>query len=245
MMIASEPPSVPANPRHPPTVTEPRASRWLVLLVVADLAFLALAVPPYLTLDVTRSRIPPPAGVPAYYPLLVAHVVFGSVAMLTAPLQLWTWFRRRRPGAHRIAGRVYVFAGVLPAGIAGLMLGAVTPFGPVIRASNVLLAILWLTCTTAGFRMARRRRLVEHRRWMIRSVVLTLSIVTNRVWAVIAAVVLVPQLPTTFGGNEMLMVQAIAGLSGWLGWVLPLVITEWWLIERGVPATPNRQFAPA
>jgi len=55
---------------------------------------------------------------------------------------------------------------------------------------------------------------------------------------------LVPQLQTTFGGNEALMIQSIAGLSGWLGWVLPLLVTEWWLDARreskapltGVPA---------
>ena len=67
---------------------------------------------------------------------------------------------------------------------------------------------------------------------MIRSVVLTLSIITNRIWAVVWVIVLVPQLQTTFGGNEALMVQAIAGLSGWLGWVLPLLVTEWCLDAR-------------
>jgi hypothetical protein len=83
--------------------------------------------------------------------------------------------------------------------------------------------------------MARQYRVAEHRRWMIRSVTLTLSIITNRIWAVMAFLVLSPQLATTFGGNEMLMVQTIAGLSGWLGWVLPLLVVEWWLVE-GQPA---------
>ena len=50
-----------------------------------------------------------------------------------------------------------------------------------------------------------------------------------------------PQLATTFGGNEALMVQTIAGLSGWLGWVLPLLITEWWLDAR---REPTRTTAP-
>ncbi len=31
------------------------------------------------------------------------------------------------------------------------------------------------------------------------------------------------------------MVQSIAGLSGWLGWVLPLLVTEWWLDTRRAP----------
>jgi hypothetical protein len=134
--------------------------------------------------------------------MLVAHVAFGSTAMLTCCLQLWPWLRRRHPGVHRSVGRRLMFGGVVPAGLLGLMLGAVTPFGPIIRASNVLLALLWLFTTTAGYRMARQRRFVEHRRWMVRSFALTMSIITNRVWAVIWFLVLSPQLQTTFAATR-------------------------------------------
>jgi uncharacterized membrane protein len=201
-------------------------------LALVALAFIAFALPPYLSLDPARSRIPPPAGVPAYYPLLVVHVVFASIAMVTACVQLSPWVRQMRPAWHRLSGRLYIFGGVLPAGLAGLVIGVLTPFGPIIRASNVLLAVLWLTCTLVGFRMARGGRYADHRRWMTRSITLTLSIITNRIWAVVFTLSLGPQLHTTFGGNEMLMVHAIAGLSGWLGWVLPLLAVEWWVIER-------------
>jgi uncharacterized membrane protein len=211
------------------------------LLAALAAAFIAFALTPYLTFDPSRSRIPLPPDFPAYYPLLVAHVVFASVAMAAACLQIWTWLRRRYPPAHRLTGRVYVFAGVLPAGLAGLVIGSVSPFGPTIRVSNVLLALLWLTCTLTGFRMALQGRVTEHRRWMVRSVALTMSVITNRVWAIVFTLAFLPQLPTTFAGNEALMVQTIAGLSGWLGWVLPLLVAEWWIVERP-PLLPH---APA
>ncbi len=83
-----------------------------------------------------------------------------------------------------------MFAGVLPAGVIGLVIGALTPFGPVLRASNVVLALVWLTVTITGYRAGRQYRLVDHRRWMIRSIVLTLSIITNRMWAVVWVVTL-------------------------------------------------------
>ena len=51
-------------------------------------------------------------------------------------------------------------------------------------------------------------------------------------WAVVWILALLPQLPTTFGGNEQLLVQTVAGLSGWLGWTLPLLAVEWWLETR-------------
>lgn len=205
---------------------------WIAPLALLTLAFIAFSIPPYLTLDPARSRVPQPPAFPQHYPLLVAHVLFGSIAMVTCCVQIWPWFRRRYPAAHRTIGRVYVFAGVIPAGILGLIIGAVSPFGPTIRVSNVLLAILWLSCTITGFRMARQHRLAEHRRWMIRSFALTMSIITNRVWIVIVTLSLLPQLSTTFQGSEALMSQTIAGLSGWLGWTTTLIVAEWWIEPR-------------
>jgi hypothetical protein len=200
---------------------------WISPLAMIALAFIAFSLPPYLTLDPAKSRIRPPEGFALYYPLLVAHVLFATMAMLTCCAQIWPWLRQRYPAAHRAIGHLYVFGGVIPAGIIGFMIGAVSPFGPTLRASNVLLAILWLTFTITGFRMGRQLRIVEHRRWMIRSFALTMSVITNRIWTAIAVIVLLPQLPTTFEGNETMMIQSIAGLSGWLGWVIPLLLAEW------------------
>jgi hypothetical protein len=45
---------------------------------------------------------------------------------------------------------VYVFAGVLPAGLTALVVGAFSPFGPVAAASSVLLAPLWIAVTITG-----------------------------------------------------------------------------------------------
>jgi hypothetical protein len=217
--------------------------RWAVVPVgLIALAFVAFALPPYLTLDPAQSRIPLAGSARAYYPALVAHTVFGSVAMLTSCLQMWPWLRRRHRRAHQRIGRVYVFGGVVPAGLMGLTIGGMSPYGPVLRASNVLLAMVWLGVTLTGFRMAQRNRMDAHRRWMIRSFALTMSVITNRMWSVIWFLTLSPQVATTFGGSETLMIQAVAGLSGWLGWVLPLLVAELWL-ERGTYRRPAASMA--
>nr|WP_158880862.1 DUF2306 domain-containing protein [Amycolatopsis anabasis] len=205
---------------------------WVVPLAFLAAVFLVYSLPPYLGLDPASSRVPAPPGVGWYYPALVAHIGFASVAMVTCVLQVWPWFRQRHPVAHRRIGRVYVFAGVLPAGVMGLAIALAGPFGPVAATSNALLAVLWLIFTIAGFRMARARRFGEHRKWMIRSFALTMSIISNRIWAVVWALALEPQLATTFGGSEQALGQAIAGLTTWTGWVFPLLIAQWWL-ERG------------
>jgi hypothetical protein len=222
---------------------------WIAPLAVISIIFVAFSVPPYLSLDPRRSRVPQPDNFAAHYPILVAHVIFGSIALLTAWLQIWPWLRLHHRGVHRIVGRVYVFGGVLPAGIMGLTIGLFSPFGPVAQASNVLLAALWLTCTATGYLMARQHRYVEHRRWMIRSFALTASIISNRIWGVVFYLILSPQLDTTFHGDEGLMTWLISAGAAWLGWTVPLLIAEWWLERsprraRPVTAAPVMAGAP-
>ena len=206
---------------------------WIFPLGALVTIFLAFSLPPYLSMDPSRSRVPQPEtlGV-AHYWTLVPHVLFGSIALATAVLQIWPWFRRTHPQWHRRAGRLYVFGGVLPAGLAALVVGFFTPFGPVAAASNVLLALLWPAFTVTGWRAARDGRYADHRRWMIRSFALTASIITNRIWGAVAFIALAPQLDTTFHGDERLFSWTIAGISTWVGWTLPLLAAEWWL-QRG------------
>ncbi|WP_084485635.1 DUF2306 domain-containing protein [Nocardia beijingensis] len=213
----------------------PRVGPLLVLVF----AFVAFSLPPYLTFDRSLSRVPDP-GFALHYPLLVVHVICASTAILSCGFQVWPWFRGRHPRLHRIIGRAYVFAGVLPAGLAGVVIGATSPFGPVARVSNVMLALLWLITTLAGLRAARERRFGDHRRWMIRSFALTLSIMLNRVLGAILFLLLNPLLDTTFHGDETLLVQTIAGIGTWLGWTSSLLIAQWWLDRRPRPATVPR-----
>ncbi|MGV0802000.1 hypothetical protein ABQF26_33820, partial [Mycolicibacterium elephantis] len=69
----------------------PGASRrWLapaLILVVA--AFLAYSLPPYFT---GGTRVT--ATFALHYPLLVVHVMLGSVAMVAAVAQIWPGLRR-------------------------------------------------------------------------------------------------------------------------------------------------------
>jgi uncharacterized membrane protein YozB (DUF420 family) len=240
-MTTTDPTTAHADPTHP--ADRSREQRrwwrrpWVAPLVVVSVVFVAFSLPAYLTGDPADARVPIPEHLGAlYYPLLVAHVVFGSIALLTCGLQVWPRFRHRHPVAHRRIGRLYVGVGVLPAGTIGLVLAAVSPFGPVARVSGVLMSSLWLTFTIVGFRMARQRRHVEHRRWMIRSFALTASIITNRVWSVVWVLVLWPQLDTTYHGDETLLIQTVAGITAWLSWVSVLLIAEWWLERDAVSA---------
>ena len=62
-------------------------------LVVVIAAFLADSLPPYLTGDPGQSRVPATFGL--HYPLPVAHVMFATVAMVSAVAQIWPGLRVR------------------------------------------------------------------------------------------------------------------------------------------------------
>src|SRR5258707_306020 len=64
------------------------AAKWLApALAVVVAAFLVISLPPYFTGDPARSRVP--ATFFLHYPLLVGHVMFASVAIVTAVAQIW------------------------------------------------------------------------------------------------------------------------------------------------------------
>jgi hypothetical protein len=195
----------------------------MVPLALLVAAFLFISLPVYVTLDPARSRIALSEGFPLHYPFLVAHIAFGTVAMVTVVLQVWPWLRRRHPVVHRWSGRLYVFAGVLPSGLLALV---ITPFavGPV---GNAVGGILWLGTTIAGYRMVRQRRYAEHRRWMIYSFALCLQIVEGRVMVIAAP---------AFPGFTPDALPPILEAASWIGIVINLLIAQWWL-ER----TANRR----
>ena len=139
-------------------------------------AFLLFSLPPYFT---GGTRVPATFGL--HYPLLVAHVMFGSVAMVTAVAQIWPRLRARHPRTAPSHGRVYVGAAI-PAAVFAMVIGAATPFGPLLAVSNVLLGAVWLWFTVNGFAAARQRRFADHRRHMVRSATVALSTITNRIW---------------------------------------------------------------
>ncbi|MGC4892193.1 DUF2306 domain-containing protein [Micromonospora sp. DT31] len=206
---------------------------WILPLTAVVLVFLYNAVPRYWTFDKAQSLIPQPGNFELHYPLLVGHVTFGTIALATTVLQVWPWLRRRHPRIHRISGRLYVFAGVLPSAVLAVSVGVVSLSGPSVRVSSVISSSLWVACTLIGWRMIRQGRQTDHRRWMIRSFALTMSIVMSRVLGKLFTATILPMPDTTDLAQLAVWGQSLAGLAVWPGWILPLLFAEWWVVERG------------
>ncbi|KUI45059.1 hypothetical protein AU197_12470 [Mycobacterium sp. IS-1590] len=214
---------------------DPVSRLWALALAVVVACFLGFSVPPYLT---GGTRVP--ATFALHHPLLVFHVMVASAAMVTAVVQIWPRLRIRRPALHRRCGRVYV-ATAVPAAASAMVIGALTPFGPLLAVSNVTLGALWLWFTVRGYVAVRSRRIADHRRDMVRSAALALSVITNRIWTPVIYISCQPLQNNVFAGNAEHFQWFAAGVGAWLGWTVPLVFVQWWLGRRPVTASSNRQ----
>ncbi|MGW3959032.1 DUF2306 domain-containing protein [Amycolatopsis sp. NPDC005003] len=216
-----------------PVRTTPKWWRrpWVAPLALVVAVFLAFSLPPYLTLDPGRSRVPAPAGFGAHYWLLVAHIGFGSVAIVGVILQIWPWLRRTHPVAHRRIGRVYVFGGALPSAVLAAVVGAVTVLGPVVATLDVIAAALWFGFTVAGWRAVRQRRYADHRKWMIRSFAMCMNTLMSRALSPIGFLIVLPR-----GGSLETMIMSAGTISAALSVVTLLLLSQWWLDRHPTPA---------
>jgi uncharacterized membrane protein len=168
-----------------------------------------------------------------------AHAVFASIALLVGPWQfLPILFRRRR--LHRLLGWIYVSAVAL-GWLASLPLALHAHTGATASAGFQALGVVWLTCTLLAFLDARAGRIVEHRRWMIRSYALTTSAITLRLYIVGSAVLHIP------------LGQSYPYIA-WLCWIPNAIVGQWlvkvtairpfpWESDRGL-ASPSTFHEP-
>lgn len=219
-----------------------RRQYWVLLFAIYCIGFAIYGESRYLTFDPALSRaLPPRADVPFQYPLLALHVLFGAVAITLAPLQVWPWLRERHPRVHRRIGLVYFLAGVFPAGILAVGVAILTTAGQSTRMSLFALSVLWLITTVAGFTAALRGRYDDHRRWMVRNVALTTSIVTARPIFYANFYVISWWLSPTYAKEPFTQFTQAYATGIWLSIIIHLVIAEWVILR---PRRRARRIAP-
>ena len=189
-----------------PVAVRPLAVLVLVLAGVGT--FTAAVAVPFVTLDERA------AAYGARFPWLLTHIVFGTIALLTGPVQLWLGLSAKTVAAlHRTLGRVYV-ASVAVGAFTSLYLAFHTTHGLVFGAGLAGLAVAWLATTGMAVVAVRELAIYQHREWMIRSYVVTSAFVTFRV--------LVLALQSAAVGTPAEQI----GLASWFCWAVPLLVTE-------------------
>ncbi|ADJ47301.1 hypothetical protein AMES_5476 [Amycolatopsis mediterranei S699] len=212
----------PGGEPNPAATTEIRKPWWRRLGIfppaLLSLVFFSYALPPYLGLDPSKARIANlRQDIWWHYPALVLHIACGTIAFTSVVLQLSPWIIRKHPKLHRVSGRVYIYAGVVPGGVLALL---ITPFagGPV---GDAMEGGLWLIFTFVALRAVRRRQFAKHRRFMIYSYALCAQIIWGRI-LIIGLLIFFPEvIQHSFG--------LVLETASWIGTFINLAIAQWWL----------------
>jgi uncharacterized membrane protein len=152
------------------------------------------------------------------------HAAFASIALLVGPWQFLPSVLFRRRWLHRLLGWIYLSAVAL-GWLASLPLALHAHTGAAASAGFQTLGIAWLTCTLLGFLHVRAGRIVEHRRWMIRSYALTTAAITLRLYILGSDVLHIPL------GRSYPYIA-------WLCWI-PNVLIAQWLIRITATSLPS------
>lgn len=234
----TSPLAVPA-PAIPGGATPPRwrPARW-ALLALLCLVVAVVTVGQYTTASLAQLS-EAEVGLAANYagrpwPVQAAfylHIASAGLALAIGPLQFLAPLRRRWPVAHRILGRVYVGSVALGAA-SGLVMSAVNRAGLVGLFGFGTLAVLWFASTLLAVRAARRGDFDHHPAWMIRSFALTFAAVTLRFWTV---VLILLQSAAGATDPQAMFANAYAAVP-FLCWLPNLVVAEWLIRRRGLPA---------
>lgn len=147
---------------------------------------------------------------------LIAHVTGGLIAALAGVWQLWTGLNTQSMRVHPWTGRLYA-VGVLVGSFGAFVLAWTSAlYGFAWAVALVCLAIAWLATTGMALYNIRKRNVLLHKQWMIRSYIVTFAFVTFRIF-------------TDYVPYEAWWGLSRADMSNafiWPVWVMPLLAYE-------------------
>jgi uncharacterized membrane protein len=118
--------------------------------------------------------------------LMLAHGIFGALALLMPPFQFSRRLRERHLRVHRFMGRLYVLGVAVAAPVAipvALILGP-----PVLVMAATIQSVGWILTTATALYCIRTGRIQQHREWMMRSYPFAMVFVVARVLLAIPAI---------------------------------------------------------
>ena len=148
----------------------------------------------------------------------VFHISTAIAPLILGPFQFWNWFRIHHVKWHRLLGKIYIIGSLL-GGLAALYLGVTIEYeGSIVPL--FFLSALWLFMTTAAWISIKRGNIKAHRLFMIRSYVLALVFIWLRI---------VGDMPYDLIFFYIKSPEMRDATQEWLSWVLPLLVTEFWI----------------
>jgi uncharacterized membrane protein len=147
------------------------------------------------------------------------HISFSLITLLCGAFQFIESTSQFKIKLHRLLGKVYVFTVLIISAPSGLIMAFHANGGYLAKISFVTISLMWWYFTLIGYLKIRKRNIIAHKAFMIRSYALTLSAITLRLY-----VFILPNFINLHGKNLYILVA-------WLSWVPNIILAEY-IIER-------------
>jgi len=142
--------------------------------------------------------------------------VFSSIFTLVAGFtQFSNYILKHYKKLHRTIGKMYVVAVLFINFPAGLMMAYYANGGLPSKIAFTILDCLWFWFTYKAVLEIKRRNIVAHRQYMIRSYALTFSAITLRSWKIVLSSAFIIDPATLYR------------IDAWMGFVPNLLLAEW------------------
>lgn len=142
------------------------------------------------------------------------HITGGMLALLVGPFQFIKKLRNKYLRFHRNIGKVYLVAILILGGPSGLFMAFYAEGGGIAVIGFSIMALLWIGTTYMALETVKKKKIDQHRAWMVRSFALTFAAVTLRLYVPIASAVF--HIPGTI----------VETSSAWVSWVPNLIVAE-------------------
>ncbi len=149
----------------------------------------------------------------------VAHILGATCSLFLGPIQFWKSIRTKYIKYHRLAGKIYII-GTLIAAVSAFRLALI--FDCVgCRFSLVPLSVLLFITTAMAWYSIRKKNIIAHKQFMVRSYTCALAFVFVRLYQVIPMGFL-------FGIIEDTNVRSV--VIEWLFSFMPIILVEIFMI---------------
>jgi hypothetical protein len=120
-----------------------------------------------------------------YNSFFYIHIFAGAVCLFTALIQFSRYILKKSKAIHRWSGKVYVFVVLFLGAPTGLYMSFFAKGSVWERSLFLFMAISWFTTTLYGFTTIRKKNVLAHKIWMIRSYSMAMTAVTFRIYHIV------------------------------------------------------------
>lgn len=169
----------------------------------------------------------------AHHPLLIViHIIPGLVFVISGPFQFMHKIRSRYPKWHRAGGRLFLISGGMIGTTALIMSFAVPAIGGANQvAATVLFSLFFLYSLFKAFQQVLQHEIARHREWAIRTYSIGLAVATIRI---------INGFFFATSGITGLTPHEFFGIGFWIGFVLHLILAEFWIGKTRLIKTKSR-----